>query len=97
MTQSFGFKRLDTDRKHNNGLLFGLDTVIIKDAKRPVTFLADYFGGPAATVGVGLTQNFTPKLNWAVSYYLPTKSKLPVSQTQLPKQLWVALTYYHSL
>ena len=89
-----GFKRLDTDRKRNDGILFGFDTVVIKDAKKPVTLLADYFGGPAATVALGVTQNFTPKLNWCVCYYIPTKSKLPVSKSQLPKQLWVALSYY---
>jgi hypothetical protein len=88
-----GYRRLDTDRKKNNGLLAGLDAVIIKHKKRPVSLYLDYFGGPAATYGVGLGQNLNPRVGWLLSTYHPIKSRLPVSKWELPKQYWFAVNY----
>ncbi len=89
-----GYRRLDTDRKRNDGLLLGFDTVIIKSKKRPVSLFLDYFGGPAATFGAGIGQNINSRIGWLFSSYHPVKSRLPVSKWELPKQYWFAVSYY---
>lgn len=89
-----GYKRLDTDRKTNNDILAGFDAVIIKHKTRPLSLMVDYTGGPGKMIGVGLWQTLSP--NWAVgiSTYHPLDDELPVSKFELPKQVWVGVTYY---
>lgn|GEM_PF-2915536 len=89
-----GFERLDTDRKKNNDLILGFDSVIIKDKNHPVSLLVDYFGGPGKTIGVGFWHTVSKTVSWGISTYHPLESKLPVSKFQLPKQYWVGVSYY---
>lgn len=89
-----GYRRLDSDRKRNDGILAGFDAVIIKHKKRPVSLFLDYFGGPAATFGAGLGQNITPRLGWFLSTFHPVKNRLTVSKWELPKQCWFAISYF---
>jgi len=92
-----GYHWLDTDRKSNNDLIAGFDAVIIKNKKRPVTLLIDYTGGPAKMVAYGLSQPINSEWSWGVSYYVPIDDHLPVSGTELPKQIWVGISRYFPL
>jgi len=95
----FGFSRVDTHpitgfaERRNDGLLAGLDGVIIRHAKNPVTLMLDYYGGPLATWGFGLSQPFMETFNWSFCWYQPVKDKLPDSGAESPTQVWFGISY----
>lgn len=86
-----GYRRIDSDRQKNDGLLAGFDTVIIKDKVRPVSLLVDYFGGPAKTLGLGVYQLVSPQWLWGFSYFHPIQGELSASKAEMADQyqLWV--------
>ncbi len=89
----------DGSKKINNGIICGFDYVLVK-GKKPLTLLVDYFTGPLATVGVGASYPFNSHWSFGFSTYHPVRDHLPdspASTLQLPKQLWLGLTYSHAL
>ncbi len=93
----FGYSWADDDKKPNDDVIAGLDAVIIKHKKRPVCLLIDYAGGPSKMLAYGISQNLTPEWNWGISYYVPINDHLPVSNAELPRQIWVGITRYFPL
>lgn len=92
-TNLLGVKETDTDNKKSRGIIVGIDGVIVKHEKRPLSMYVDYTGGPLATMGVGFFQPFNAKWSWNYSYYKPVKSELPISKTELAPQHWFGVAY----
>ncbi len=92
-TNLLGVKETDTDNKKSRGVIVGLDGVIIKSEKNPVTLMLDYTGGPLATYGIGIFQPINSKWSWSYSFYKPVKNELPISKTEVAKQHWIGINY----
>lgn len=92
-----GYEWLDNDKKSNDDVVAGFDAVIIKHRKRPVSLLIDYTGGPGKMLAYGVSQTLSPEWAWGISYYVPIDDHLPVSGTELPRQVWFGVTRYFQL
>lgn len=92
-----GAHDLDLDRNLNRSVIVGADTVLIKHSKRPVTLLADWYGGRAGCLGLGLTQPFGHGFSWAFSLYLPNHDRFKVARFEIPRQHYFGIGYTFGL
>lgn len=92
----FGYKEVGPENRKNNGVVAGLDAVIYKHPKNPITLMLDYVGGPQATYGIGFYQPINQKITWFYSYYSPKDKKLYDGVTPLDKQHFIGITYAFS-
>ena len=81
------------DAHNNDGIIAGIDGVIIKSEKHPVTLMLDYYGGYQATLAAGFYQPITKEISWGYSYYKVMRDQLPNSGAELPSQHWLSVSY----
>lgn len=99
----FGAKEITYDKdvnqndvyRRSKGIIAGIDAVIYKHPKNPITLMLDYTGGVNATYGIGFYQPINAKTSWFYSHYSPKDKKFP-NGVQQDKQHFIGITYNFS-
>ncbi|MBF0547644.1 MAG: hypothetical protein HQM08_24605 [Candidatus Riflebacteria bacterium] len=95
-TALVGYKNVDYDKKKNDGVIAGFDTVILKSKNHALTLLAEYLSGPMSSINVGLQQSISARWSWSFCSFHPLTQHLePVqgSPVEFPRQYYFGVGY----